>query len=106
MTAPRSAACLVQPLAGGDADLTAHDVDAGHELAHRMFDLQARVQLDEVVRAVRREQELERAGVEVADRAARARDVAAEILASEEFRSGQYSTSFLEQKQLATVGSA
>jgi acetyl-CoA carboxylase biotin carboxylase subunit len=32
------------------------------------------------------------------------RDVAAEILDSEEFRSGRYSTSFLEEKRLATVG--
>jgi biotin carboxylase len=32
------------------------------------------------------------------------RDLAAEILASEEFRSGTYSTSFLEEKQLAAVG--
>ena len=32
------------------------------------------------------------------------RDVAREIIDSEEFRSGQYSTSFLEEKQLAAVG--
>jgi len=32
--------------------------------------------------------------------------VAAEILASEEFRSGRYSTSFLAEKQLAAVGAA
>jgi acetyl-CoA carboxylase biotin carboxylase subunit len=34
------------------------------------------------------------------------RDVAAEILDSEEFRSGRYSTSFLDEKRLATVGAA
>jgi acetyl-CoA carboxylase, biotin carboxylase subunit len=34
------------------------------------------------------------------------RDVAAEILASDEFRSGSYSTSFLEEKQLAATGAA
>jgi acetyl-CoA carboxylase biotin carboxylase subunit len=34
------------------------------------------------------------------------RDVAAEILDSEEFRSGRYSTSFLKEKRLATVGTA
>jgi acetyl-CoA carboxylase biotin carboxylase subunit len=33
------------------------------------------------------------------------RDVAHEILASDEFRSGQYSTSFLEETKLAAVGS-
>jgi acetyl-CoA carboxylase biotin carboxylase subunit len=34
------------------------------------------------------------------------RDVVAEILASDEFRRGTYSTSFLEEKQLAAVGAA
>jgi biotin carboxylase len=34
------------------------------------------------------------------------RDVVAEILASDEFRGGTYSTSFLEEKQLAAVGAA
>src|SRR5438477_9570448 len=34
------------------------------------------------------------------------RDLAAEILASKEFRSGTYSTSFLEENQLAAVGAA
>ena len=34
------------------------------------------------------------------------RDVAIEILESEEFRGGRYSTSFLEEKRLATVGAA
>jgi acetyl-CoA carboxylase, biotin carboxylase subunit len=34
------------------------------------------------------------------------RDVAIEILGSEEFRSGRYSTSFLEEKRLAAVGAA
>ena len=39
-------------LAGGDADLLAHQVDAGDHLGHRMLDLQARVHLDEVELAV------------------------------------------------------
>jgi acetyl-CoA carboxylase biotin carboxylase subunit len=34
------------------------------------------------------------------------RDVAIEILGSEEFRSGRYSTTFLEEKRLAAVGAA
>jgi acetyl-CoA carboxylase, biotin carboxylase subunit len=34
------------------------------------------------------------------------RDLAIEILGSDEFRSGQYSTSFLEEKRLAAVGAA
>ncbi len=47
-----------------------HDVDPGHELADGVLDLQARVQLDEVEVAVGAEQELERARILVADRAA------------------------------------
>ncbi len=46
-------------LARGDEQLLAHDVDSGAELGHRMLDLQARVQLDEVEAAVGAEQELE-----------------------------------------------
>src|SRR5207244_1072106 len=64
-----------QLIPGGDANLLTDDVDPGDNLADRMLDLQSSVQLDEVVRAVRREDELERAGVEVPDRAARTRDV-------------------------------
>ena len=59
-----------QPLARSDAQLLAHDVDAGDELGHGMLDLQPRIQLDEVELALGREQELERACVAVADRLA------------------------------------
>ena len=55
-----------QLLAGGDADLHLHDVDAGHHLGHRVLDLHARVHLDEVELAVLVE-ELEGAGAAVAD---------------------------------------
>jgi hypothetical protein len=34
------------------------------------------------------------------------RDAALEILASDAFRSGEYSTSFLDETQLAAVGAA
>jgi acetyl-CoA carboxylase, biotin carboxylase subunit len=51
-----------------------------------------------IERSLRALRELELRGI------ATTRDVAAEILASEEFRSGRYSTSFLEEKRLATVG--
>ena len=61
-------------LAGRDPDLLAHDVDPGDELRHRMLDLETAVDLDEVERAVRTDEELERACVAVADRLARARD--------------------------------
>jgi hypothetical protein len=57
---------LAQPerAAGGDADLLAHQVDAGHRLGDRMLDLQAGVHLDEVELAVL-EQELQGAGAAV-----------------------------------------
>jgi len=51
-----------------------------------------------IERALRALSELELRGI------ATTRDVAAEIVASEEFRSGTYSTSFLAEKQLAAVG--
>jgi acetyl-CoA carboxylase biotin carboxylase subunit len=53
-----------------------------------------------IERALRGLGELELRGV------ATTRDVAVEILESGEFRSGQYSTSFLEEKRLAAVGAA
>jgi acetyl-CoA carboxylase, biotin carboxylase subunit len=53
-----------------------------------------------IERSLRALSELDLRGV------ATTRDVAAEIVASDEFRSGTYSTSFLEQKQLAAVGDA
>ena len=59
-----------QLLAGGDADLLLHDVDAGDHLGHRVLDLDARVHLDEEELVVL-VQELERAGAAVADLAAR-----------------------------------
>ena len=57
-------------LAGRDADLLLHDVDAGDHLGHRMLDLDARVHLDEEELVVL-VQELERAGAAIADLAAR-----------------------------------
>ena len=59
----------VEPLAARDADLPAHQIDAGHHLGDRVLDLQPRVHLEEVEPAVLVEQELDRAGVGVADRA-------------------------------------
>ena len=52
--------------AGGDADLFAHDVEAGDGFGDGMLDLQARVHLDEIEPAVL-EQEFDRAGAEIAD---------------------------------------
>jgi acetyl-CoA carboxylase, biotin carboxylase subunit len=53
-----------------------------------------------IERSLRALTELELRGV------ANTRDVAVEILSSDEFRSGEYSTSFLQQTRLATVGVA
>ena len=39
---------LVQPVPRGDEDLALHEVDAGDHLGHRVLDLDARVDLDEV----------------------------------------------------------
>jgi acetyl-CoA carboxylase, biotin carboxylase subunit len=51
-----------------------------------------------ITRSLRALSELDIRGI------ATTRDLAREVLDSEEFRSGQYSTSFLEEKQLAAVG--
>ena len=56
-------------LAGGDADLLLHQVDAGDEFGHGMFDLQAGVHLDEVELAILVEK-LEGACASIADLAA------------------------------------
>ena len=56
-----------------DEQLRAHQIEAGDGLGHRMLDLQARVHLEEVelrLVALALEQELDRAGVHVADGAA------------------------------------
>src|SRR5581483_3410390 len=53
---------------GGDADHLLDEVDAGDELGDRMLDLQARVHLQEVERAVLAGDELHRAGAVVAHR--------------------------------------
>jgi acetyl-CoA carboxylase biotin carboxylase subunit len=53
-----------------------------------------------IERALRALGELELRGIETT------RDLAEEVVASEEFRSGVYSTSFLDQKRFAAVGAA
>ena len=57
-----------QLLAACDSNLLLHEIDAGHHLRDRMLDLQPRVHLEEVELAALVEQELDRAGVRVADR--------------------------------------
>src|SRR5713226_4214379 len=57
-----------QRLAGRERDLQFDQVDAGDELGDRVFDLQARVHLDEVVLAARIDEELDRADILVANR--------------------------------------
>ena len=56
---------VLEQLAGGDADLFLHDVDAGDFLGDRVFDLNARVHLDEVELAALAQQHLDRAGIDV-----------------------------------------
>ena len=53
----------------GDPNLPLHQIEARHHLGDRVLDLEPRVHLEEVERSVRVEQELDRAGVGVADRA-------------------------------------
>src|SRR6185437_15369285 len=57
----------IQPLAVGDAQLRLDHVDAGDHFRYRVFDLNARIHLDEVDLAVLVHQELDGAGVLIAD---------------------------------------
>ena len=61
-----------QPLAGRHAQLQRHEVEAGDQLRDGVLHLQARVHLQEIVGAVRRQQKLDRAGVGVASSAGHA----------------------------------
>ncbi len=63
--------CGRQPFALGDADLQGDEVDAGRALRDGMLDLQPRVHLEEVEVAVVSGEELDGAGVGVADRSGR-----------------------------------
>ncbi len=73
---------LGQGRALGDADLRLHDVDAGDLLGHGMLDLHPRVDLDEVEGArVDVLQELDGAGIHIADRPADPEREAADLLA-------------------------
>ena len=65
----------------GDEHLRLHQVDAGDLLGHGVLDLDAGVHLDEDVAALRVEQELDGAGVLVADLAGEAHRVGAHPLA-------------------------
>ena len=67
-----AAAAVRELLPRRDPHLLAHEVDRREELRHGMLDLEARVHLDERERAVRADEELDRAGVAVADVLARA----------------------------------
>ena len=72
---------VIEGLAAGDPQLGPHEVDVGDLLGHRVLDLDARVHLDEDVAAVGREEELHRAGVDVADLAREGHGVGAHALA-------------------------
>ena len=60
--------CDRQPLAERNPQLPLHEIDPRHHLRDRMLDLQPRVHLEEIELAVLVEQELDGAGVRVADR--------------------------------------
>ena len=60
---------VVERLAVGDAELLAHEVDAGDLLGDRVLDLEAGVDLEEADVAVRADEELAGAGADVAGRA-------------------------------------
>ncbi len=73
---------MADQAAFGDADLRLDDIHAGDQLGHGVLDLDTRVDLDEVeLAAVRIHQELDRAGVGVADRAHQAQRGIAQRLA-------------------------
>ena len=72
---------VVEPLAGGDAQLRLHQVDAGDGLGDRMLHLDAGVHLDEVELAVLVHEELDGAGVLVADVGEAAAEGLADLLA-------------------------
>src|SRR5439155_4003814 len=71
-----------------NADLLAHQVDAGHGLGDRMLDLQAGIHLDEVELAVL-EQELHRAGAAILELAHRRRGELADTVALLGIESGR-----------------
>ena len=88
-------------LARGDPDLRLHEVDVGDLLGHRVLDLDPRVHLDEHVLAGARargvEQELDGAGVDVADLLGerdRVRGRAPSRSAGSRFGAGAISTTF------------
>ena len=72
---------VVELFAGGDAQLRLDQVDAGDGFGDRMLDLDAGVHLDEVELAVFVHQELDGAGVLVADVGEAAAQGAADLLA-------------------------
>ena len=58
-----------QRLSGGDAQLPLDEIDTDQLFRQRVLDLQPRVHLDEPERAASIEQEFDRAGAAIADRA-------------------------------------
>ena len=65
--AERFGVVVVERAALGEAELLAHEVDAGHLFGDGVLDLQARVDLEERDGAVGSDEELARAGADVAD---------------------------------------
>ena len=81
MPVPLGATGVLEGVARRDPQLLVDENRCRHELADQVLDLQAGVQLDEVERAVGPEEELEGAGVRVADRSNRTFDSRLHLLA-------------------------
>src|SRR6478735_10899853 len=81
---------VVEALAVRDAELLAHEVDAGDLLGHRVLDLEAGVDLEEADVTGRPDEELARAGADVAgppeDGLARAQQLCVLLLGEERRR--------------------
>ena len=71
---------LGQRGARGDPELVGDDVDVGDLLGDRVLDLDTRVHLDEDVAPVGREQELDRASIDVTDRPGKPHGVCAHLI--------------------------
>ena len=85
---------LLEAISGrrGDADLLAHEVEAGDHLGHGMLDLEARVHLDEIELAVLVE-EFDGADAEIAELAHRAGDDAPISARAAALRAGEGASS-------------
>ena len=88
----------------GDQHLLAHEIEAGHELGHRVLDLDARVHLEEEVVPVAVEEALDRPGAPVADGPGRVHGDGADPLA--QLRRDRGRRSLLDELLVAALNRA